>query len=329
MLYHPWKEDMPTPKEVEMLLALAELRLASSNQLAAWFGVSEQMIGRRVNKLICLGLIQSFPRGRDSGRGRPEQVYAITDSGTDLLKTSGLINPEVPVERVVGSSILGIMEHQLVLNWVGIHLRPFHEPWGGFRSQYISSTSPFHLSENGRTILADQVEHPDGTEVRFVPDACFCLTYLPSRKSLLFLVEVDMGTEPIASIRQGADVHGKINNYKQYFVNTGYKRFEGEDYLGTRFRGFRLLLITTTHARMQALCHLVWSNQPSDFIWVCQTDMLFKHGLLGMIWRRGGNLDAGYSSIGGALAEDIQKLIRTGRGRRPEPLSAEEAANGS
>ena len=73
-------------KDVGMLGVLAELRLATAAQLAAWLGASERVVRRQAGRLVAADLVESFPRGRGQGRGRPECVYAVSPAGAPSVR---------------------------------------------------------------------------------------------------------------------------------------------------------------------------------------------------------------------------------------------------
>lgn len=75
-------EDHTKPsKELDLLRALADFRLATVPLLVARLGIPEQMVRRRCRKLADDGLLKAFPRDLGWGRGRPEWMYSLTVEG--------------------------------------------------------------------------------------------------------------------------------------------------------------------------------------------------------------------------------------------------------
>ncbi len=133
--------------------------------------------------------------------------------------------------------------------------------------------------------------------------------------TLLFFLEVDMGTETIASRRPGGgDVRQKIVVYQSCFRGGLYKRYE--PILGARLRGFRVLVLAHTSSRLAALCRLVRETPPSDFVWLTDQERMFSQGIWAPIWARGGHIDSPPQSILGtempAIGDDASS--RNGAG---------------
>ena len=124
----------------------------------------------------------------------------------------------------------------------------------------------------------------------------FFIESIQQKNSLLFFVEVDMGTEAISSSKNPSRAfRQKILNYQDYFHSKGYKQYE--DYWKREFSGFRLLIITNNQAHLNGLCRLVIETPPSDFIWLTDEDSLHSHGISDKIWIRGGRTDSPLESI--------------------------------
>jgi hypothetical protein len=118
-------------------------------------------------------------------------------------------------------------------------------------------------------------------------------------KGLLFFLEVDMDTEPVASLdRNPKDVRQKILNYQSIFQDGHYKRFE--KIFGLKFNGFRLLFLPNNPARSTSLSRLAQEMPTSDFIWLTNQEKMFSDGLSAEIWARGGKMDRPPQSIIGS-----------------------------
>ena len=128
------------------------------------------------------------------------------------MTAANLLPKAVPADQVTGARVERIAEHQLLLNQLALEFAALTRLGEHFTVRFISSTSPFHLSAAGGTVLRDKVEFADGSEATFAPDAAVCVTHPVLKKSLLFLVEIDIGTMTIADPKHvsNADVRRKI-----------------------------------------------------------------------------------------------------------------------
>jgi hypothetical protein len=132
--------------------------------------------------------------------------------------------------------------------------------------------------------------------IEFIPDGVFSITNEEISKTLLFFLEVDMGTEIFASMDRGPKgIRQKILNFQALFHNSHYKRYE--HIFNSILNGFRLLFLTNTASRLATLSRLVKEMPPSDFIWLTDQDSMFTHGVSAEIWTTGGRYDDTQRSI--------------------------------
>jgi hypothetical protein len=166
-----------------------------------------------------------------------------------------------------------MIDHDLLLNWFIIHLLALDRNESGLVSEHRIGRPTM----DGNTCGAD----------RIIPDAVFIITHKESGKTLLFFLEVDMGTETIASAnRNHKDIRQKVVNYQNLFRSDDYKYYESVFRSG--LSGFRLLFLSNTASRMKSLCNLVKNMPPSNFVWLMDQDQMFKNGLFGKRWVKGG-----------------------------------------
>ena len=287
-------------KDKAMLAAIAELRITTVSQLSTKQETSLQMVRRRCRRLLNNKLVIATPRGLGCRRGRPEDIYSVTGKGFDELTNSQVLSPEIPVDRVTGGNLEKMIGHQLLLNSVAIQCEQLSEARQDLDITFISSTSPSHVGKSGGSLVSQKLIPPNGDPILFIPDAACSIDNEQMRKRLLFFVEVDMGTEPKARLKeeQGEDIRRKILIYRAFL---GSRQYEGVQRLfGGTFHGFRLLLLAHTPARRQALCRAVREMKQADFIWISDQSLMGEHGIGGTIWFRGGNDGADRESILGA-----------------------------
>jgi len=201
-------------------------------------------------------------------------------------------------------------EHLLAINWFRIHLVHLEKTFQRLSMKFLSSTSPFlERGPNGQPLVSDRAPAADagGEPVAFTPDAVFTLKDQEHGKTLLFFLEVDMGTETLASARPGAkDILTKIICYQQYFRSDGYKRYQ--DLWDCELNGFRLLFLANLPARLAALCRLAQETPPSGFVWLTDRERMFAEGVSANIWARAGKLDAPLESIVGQTLSRVTPL---------------------
>ena len=288
-----------TAKDLSLLDAVAEFRVATVTQLATWLDTSEQMVRRRCCRLVKLEFLEQRQRGYGRGRGRPEGIFSVTADGVTVLKQQNLLPATVPIEKVTAEKLVDTIEHQLLVNRVDVQARLLERSSDTFAVSFVSSTSPHHLTGRGTTTAADYVRNEEGEDILLMPDAVMCITSRSSKKSLLFFLEVDMGTENLTGKRSSAreTLAKKVSIYRRYLGTRGYKKYEKA--FDSQLRGFRVLLLCSTSAGKDALCRLVSQMRPSDFIWVGDTVGMGKEGLGGRIWARGGHSNTDDESVAG------------------------------
>ena len=287
-------------RDYEFIKYLAEYRILSVSQLAAVLRRSEQVIRRRCREFKRNAIIKT---NNDFGQdfGRPKSLFGLTERGADLLRDKGLIGRDVPYESV-GPVSNRLIDHQLLMNWFRIHLNEIDKVEPKPALKFWAYNSPFvPRKEDGSLITTDYspIGRRTVEEVKFTPDAVFTITNAARDIILLSFLEVDCGTETLASPqREMSDIRQKILNYQWYFDTLKYKRYE-EIFKVPFLHGFRVLFLTKTAGRLAALCKLTQEMEPSDFIWLTEQERLFDDGVFAKIWARGGNLQVAQQSIVG------------------------------
>ena len=281
---------------------LAEYRTLTVSQLAGLSRKSGQVTRRRCRQLSRQGLIQAASNEFGSNFGRPESLFGLTEQGINVLRDKGLLGKDILYENV-GPVSNRIADHQLLMNWFRIHLNEVDKIAASPTLKFWAYNSPFvPRKPDGSIITADcsPIGRKTVHEIKFTPDAVFVLTNVARDKSLLFFLEVDCGTETLASPqRDMSDIRQKILNYQWYFQSLRYKRYEGI-FKVPFLHGFRVLFLAKTVGRLAALCKLTQEIEPSEFIWLTEQQRLFSEGAFGKIWVKGGNLQIAPRSIIGS-----------------------------
>ena len=284
--------------DCKILESIAEYRTLTPTQITTFYPKSKQVVWRRLRILEKEGLIQAIKREFGRGRGRPENSLGLTEYGFNTLKEKGIIGRDVPYEKVGGVNI-HCLDHQLLLNWFRIHLNQIEKVFPRLSIKVLAYNSPFlPKGPNGRIFITDYSPALGfGAQgIRFTPDAVDSI----KKKTCLFFLEVDCGTETIASPKRDmTDIRQKILTYGTYFDSLKYKRYEGV--FKCRLNGFRLLFLTNTLGRLVALCKLTQEVQSTGFVWLTEYSRMFPDGVSAKIWVKGGDLQCPPHSILGTL----------------------------
>ena len=283
--------------DVALLASIAESRILTPTQIAAIQQKRKQVVRRRLRALEKAGFVRSIDGALGRSRGRPEKQVSLTETGADLLRSKFPDLKDLPIDKLTADK-LRCVDHQLLINWFRIHLRHVEQILPQLSVRFSSSISPFMLTgQSSDPALSEQDMRQGHKEVKeFAPDGILSITHQDKGKTLLFFLEVDMGTESVASIGRGPrDLRQKVLNYQQCFRENRYKPYE--KIWDCTLEGFRLLFLTTTEARLASICSLIQSMPPADFIWVTTMGRMFSHGLSGRIWVRGGRRNAPEESI--------------------------------
>jgi len=289
-------------KDCETLESIAEYRILTVSQIAAMFHKNRQVVRRRLRELEEKGLIEvaSYEFGR--GCGRPEKSMSLTKCGVDILKDKGLLCHEVPDEKVLVGKYFCV-DHQLLLNWFRIHLNQIERVLPRITIKFLAHNSPFlPKGPNDHLFITDYSPVPDSGEqgVKFTPDGVLGTCDSIQKKTCLSFLEVDCGTETLASPKRDmTDIRQKIINYQWYFETEGYKRYE--EVFKRKLIGFRLLFLTSTYGRLVALCKLTREMFPTNFVYLTECSRLFPEGVSAKIWVKGGDLNGPQDSLLGSL----------------------------
>ena len=289
----------------KLLAGIAEHKALTVKQLSALSRKSFQVIRRRIRDLAAEDLIRTQMQGYGRGRGRPETLIFLTEKGVALLEEEGIPSGhaasatdkmEIPVS----------LDHLLLVNWFRIHLLQIERAIPQLSVHYLNPSprpSGSYISSSAVRIPSDQ--KPEKF-VELIPDGVFSITHQEAdKKTLLFFLEVDMGSETLVSMdRDRKDIRQKILNYQTLFRSGMYKRYERT--FESELNGFRLLFLVNSAARLTGLSRLVREMPPSDFIWLTDQERMFSHGLAAKIWARGGHTDDPPESIlGPVLAREL------------------------
>ena len=284
--------------ERELFALLVDYRVLTTGQVATLLQCSNRSARRRLAASAAARLIQVSQRTFGNGAGRPEGIVSFTAQGARLLREQGLLRDDATYQDVTAMKLRNI-DHALLVNWFRIHLVHMERAIPRLVVRLFPSPAPVREQHSGNTpgsVRHTGVTGSAGSTVGFAPDGAFTITDKEQAKTVLFFLEVDMGTESLASPNDDSgSIHGKIRNYQAYFRSCQYKQYE--ELAGCPLKGFRLLFLANSWARLVSLCRVTRETPPSDFVWLTNHERMFECGLSAEIWVRGGLMDEPPESI--------------------------------
>jgi len=289
-------------RKLELLKLIAEYRVLLTTQVALLSGTGQRAAEKATQMLRDRGYLTFSHYEFEGNRGRPRGVCSLTDRGAELLQRESLIDAEIPNHRMTGEEIVHV-SHELLVNWFRIHLLQIDNHIPDLHTEFISATTPFQpLTNDGIPMIADRVSGNAAAD-GFIPDGVFSIRHEQQNKRLLFFLEADLCTESIVSAQNPVNISQKIRSYRSYFQTKGYKRYEKmwmED-----LDGFRVLFLTNTPQRKEAICGFLRTNSSLNFVWITDKEQMFRHGVSANIWVKGGPSSPLESILGPTIAQEL------------------------
>jgi hypothetical protein len=253
-------------------------------------------VRRRLRYLEKEGFINRKERGFGSGHGRRENIIIMTQKGLNMLRHKKILSAHAKyITDKTRDSIF--IDHDILVNWIFIHLLQIARNDPKFTVRHFTTSShDLKTGDADNPLIQERFATDDTSEnaLTMIPDGVFTISH--QEKIILFFLEVDMGTETLASVQhKSGDVRQKIINYQSLFRSNSYKRYE--KIFNAKIKGFRLLFLSNTFSRMKQLCNLTQQMPPSDFIWITDQKKMFSRGISAEIWARGGRYHAAPESI--------------------------------
>ena len=141
------------------------------------------MARKKTRELLKRGLISISPGMIGKKLGRPENLIFPTAQTLKYMKKLKFINQDVNNTKINIHDI----DHQLLTNWVKISLRQIEKSTPQFNIIFLSSINSQHKNHF-------EIAGPNNN---IIPDCVFAILDSNNGKSLLFFLEVDMGTETV------------------------------------------------------------------------------------------------------------------------------------
>ncbi len=293
--------------DCEYLLLIGDYRALTAGELAMLTGRHEVGLRRRLGQLSAKEhALQIITRNRDQRRGRPENLYTLTETGVDMLRAEGLI-PENTTYKQATLTSLHLLDHECMINLVRLQLVQLRWLMPELAVRFFASRSSLLGACPGDYLGVEEslrMAGDRGSRSDFIPDAVITLTHRQAGKTILFFVEADTGTQPLeGSTERRRDIRHKIANYRSYLEQRGYTSYE--HVLKAPLHGFRLLFLTSNAGRLAGLCRIIRSYERPDFIWSTHRQKLEDEGVWAPIWVRGGQ-----------TAEPLESILGT---KMPQP----------
>lgn len=266
-----------TERDLRLITSIADCRYLTVEQIERLHFPSEQTAVRRLRALSRAGYLTSFRIP-----GLEQRFVSITEAGAELIRASSGREIKVPRRTPTDAYFL---RHFCALNDLRIALEG---ECGKSAIRLVRFIPEYEgdVSGNGvpRKSLQDTVDW-DRERITHTPDGVAVLEH-NGRAALLF-VEIDRGTETLSDGQRG--VLKMLRFYLAYLVGEGYQRYA--TMVGvTPFKGFRVLLTTTSPSRLANMRALggELAFEPAHakrFIWLATQESVTTQSILGPVWR--------------------------------------------
>lgn len=276
-----------TERDRVILRSLADYRLLITEQVQRLHFPSPQTTLRRLRRLEAAKLIQ-----RHRTDALSTFAVTLTSRGAELLHGASPDSLERALNRRRPARLPGdfFLRHMVAVNDFRIALeiaarqRRDVELLGVLTDTDRTAIGP---TTQPRAVLAESVSFGAGDQDRLVhvPDLAFALRR--GDRQALFLVEVDRGTEVVGDPKRGVGLF--VRFYLRALLTGGFQGLGSRLGGAAGFRGFRVLVVTTTAARVEAI-RARWGSMPIEpeqakrFIWLSTSDALRSDTLLEHVW---------------------------------------------
>ena len=193
-----------TPEDLDVLATIAEYRILGVRHISALHQRNPAAFRRRLRRIEDEGLIRIATQGYQQGLGRPESLVSLSEQGAGLLKGNRLLDADVPTDRITADKIR-CLEHHLLINEFRVQLMQVDRVVPSLSVRFLSTASPkLYRSSNDRPLIHERFRPREDSHewVEFTPDGVFAITHTKAGRTVLFFLEVDMGTETSVSHRQ-------------------------------------------------------------------------------------------------------------------------------
>lgn len=293
---------MLTERDLETVVSVYHYRYLATSQIQRLhFPTSCQMAYRRLRVLAGAGYVEGF-----TTPGIDERVFHLGPQGAEVVAGQLHLAPEAlawtkptrtPKDYYFLRHFLQLNDFRIVLTQACAASTALQLQ--GFIPEYVGvQTAGKGVHKYLRDVVGDGQDLSQ--KLSHTPDGVFALQ--KEGQLALFFVEVDRGTEALSQEDKG--FLKAVRFYLNYLVDPQhpYQRYR-QDFGGAGFKGFRVLFVTPSEARLenmrQAVSALPFHHpQAKRFIWLTTLDQLTPAGVFGEIWRAAEGTDPRYYRIG-------------------------------
>lgn len=272
-----------TERDLTLLAAIGELRILTTAQVHRLLFSSEQTALRRLRRLEAAGFVRCLRTG-----AVPHRLVTLTPRGAAAADRSA---------NGIGAYSAMFLEHLLGANdfWIALAkacAASDTELTGFLTDIAVAGGRP---GVQPKRVLSEAL----GVSGAHVPDGAFGLRR--GDRSALFFFELDRGTEVIGNRARGL---GRIlTSYLQALTTQGYRTLAGPLGITGSLRGFRVLIVTSSEARLSNIRRL-WGavareQSESRFIWLAPSSVLANGNILRARWLSLDPADTRTYAVGG------------------------------
>jgi len=276
-----------TERDKVIMRSLADYRLLTTEQVQRLHFPSNQTALRRLRRLEAAKLVHRH-------RTHVLSTYAVTltAKGAELLLQAGATSSDGPgmSRRPVRLPGEFFLRHMVAVNDLRIALELAVRRHSGVdllgvltdavRTSVGPTTQP-------QAVISESVSFGTGDNDRLVhvPDLAFALRR--GDRQALFLAEVDRGTEVVGDPKRGVGLF--VRFYLQALLTEAFQSLGARLGGPAGFQGFRILVVTTTNARVEAI-RARWGTMPVEpelakrLIWLSSSEALRSGALLEHEW---------------------------------------------
>lgn len=239
---------IPQERDRHLLRELATVRVVDREQAKLIAGFrSTTRANARLLGLVQAGLLRRFFIG--TAVGHRKALYSLSAQGAELV---GVPNRGLQRRKDELLAADYFVQHQLTINAIYFAVRYSSLPSAVTFQRWLAFFEP--LRQN----------------LRLIPDGYFELNF--PLGTLAAFLEVDLGHESLKVWKE------KVRGYLQYALS-------GESLERPQARRFRVLILTTTDRRLQAIRQAVAQSTQKIF-WFATLDAFRRLGLFAPIWLR-------------------------------------------
>ena len=276
-----------TERDRALLRSLAEYRLLTSEQLERLHFQSAQTALRRIRRLEQVGLVV-----RRRSDAVPTQIISLSPQGVAMVTANATpgLGAAAARRRPVALPGTYFLRHQLEVNdfRIAVAHSAGQRPDVDLLSVIADTDrTAVAAAAQPRALLAETVAF--GSEpaerITHTPDLAFAMRR--GERQAFFLVEIDRGTEVVGDPKRGVGLF--VRFYLRGLVSGAFDGLRARLGLPEGLRGFRVLVVTNSASRVQAMRDR-WGSMPIEhemakrFIWLTTREALLGTSLLEHGW---------------------------------------------